>query len=86
MCRSPTIFILTLATLLASCEAGKIMFWMPVGSKSMKITYMPMLEELAKRGHEITVVHPFKMKEPVKGITEIISVDKVDKFLADITR
>ena len=62
------------------------MFWMPVGSKSMKITYMPMLEELAKRGHEITLVHPFKMKEQVEGITEIISLDKVDKFLGDITR
>ena len=46
---------------------------------------MPMLEELAKRGHEITLVHPFKT-ESVEGITEILSSDKIDKFLNDISR
>ena len=84
---SSTLFLLLLSSMLiASCEGGKILFWMPVGSKSMKITYMPMLEELAKRGHEITLVHPFKLKETVKGITEIISSDKVDHFLNDLSR
>ena len=79
-------FILALSSLLmATCEGGKIMFWMPVGSKSMKITYMPMLEELAKRGHEITVVHPHKSKQSAKGIIEILSSDKVDKFLNDLS-
>ena len=87
MCQNLTALLLVLATMLiVSCEGGKILFWMPVGSKSMKITYMPMLEELAKRGHEITLVHPFKMKESVEGITEIISSDKVDKFLNDLSR
>ena len=86
MYQNHTALLLAIATMLiASCEGGKILFWMPVGSKSMRITYMPMLEELAKRGHEITLVHPFKT-ESVEGITEIISSDKVDKFLNDISR
>jgi hypothetical protein len=29
-------------------HAGKIMIWMPIGSKSMKITYIPLAEELGK--------------------------------------
>ena len=47
-------------------EGGKILFWSPFGSKSTKICYMPMLEELARRGHEITVVHPHKSKQATK--------------------
>lgn len=66
-------------------EGGKILFWSPFGSKSTKICYMPMLEELARRGHEITVVHPHKSKQATKGITDILSSDKVDKFLNDLS-
>ena len=78
--------LLSVSMLIVSSEGGKVLFWSPFGTKSTKITYMPMLEELAKRGHEITVVHPSKMKQPVKGITEIMSSDKVDKFLGELSR
>ena len=38
------------ATLLApTCEAGKLLFYMPVVSESMKICFMPLAEELVAR-------------------------------------
>ena len=67
-------------------QGGKVLFWSPFGSKSTKICYMPMLEELARRGHEITIVHPNKAKQSTKGISEILSSDKVDEFLNNISK
>ena len=80
-----TLLLIAFSMLVAYGEGGKILFWSPFGSKSTKICYMPMLEELVKRGHEITVVHPHKSKQSAKGITEILSSDKVDKFLNDLS-
>ena len=50
-----SLLLLALAlTLLASSgEAGKFLFYMAFVSKSMKITFMPIVEELAARGHEV---------------------------------
>ena len=87
MWRNTTLLFLSVSLMLiVSSEGGKVLFWSPFGTKSTKITYMPMLEELVNRGHEITVVHPSKMKQPVKGITEILSTDKIDKFLNELSR
>merc|ERR1712038_1329086 len=43
-------------------NAGKILFWSPFASKSMKICFTPLFDELAKRGHEVTAVIPFNDK------------------------
>ena len=73
MMRALGIRLLVSTFLFSVANGGKIMFWMPIGSESVKITYLPVAEELVKRGHEVTIVHPHPMKEKVKGITEIIS-------------
>ena len=65
----------------APAEAGSIFVWLPAVSKSITITYKPILEALAAKGHQITVVHPFKMLGHVKGITEIQSITFMDSFL-----
>ena len=76
------ITLLVSAYLLSVADGGKIMFWMPIGSASMKITYLPLAEELVKRGHEVTIIHPHPMKEKVKGITEIISTLDFNPMMA----
>ncbi len=43
-------------------KTGRILFYMPLVSKSMKITFMPLAEELASRGHEVVVVMPHEAK------------------------
>jgi len=53
-------FLPVFVALLSSCQAGKLLFYMPLTSKSMKITYMPLAETMAERGHQVTVVMPHK--------------------------
>ena len=71
-----TVFFMTAAILLiyeaqlGSC--GSILLYMPFVSKSMKITFMPIAEEMATRGHEVVVVMPYQTKKPNPKIKEII--------------
>ncbi len=39
---------------------GHIVFFMPICPKSAKITFMPVAEQLVKRGHNVTLVTPYK--------------------------
>ena len=55
---------------LVSC--GSILFYMPFVSKSMKITYMPVAEEMAARGHEVVVLMQHPTKKPNPKLKEII--------------
>ena len=43
----------------------KILFYMPFVAKSVTITFMPLAEELSRRGHDVTVIVPRKSKSPV---------------------
>jgi hypothetical protein len=40
--------LFTVFCLLPFIQAGKILFWCPFASKSIKMTFIPLLEELAK--------------------------------------
>jgi hypothetical protein len=57
-------------------EAGNIFFWMPLGSKSHFIVFQPLLVELAKRNHSLTVVAPMKDKK-------LMAMDNVRYIFAD---
>ena len=46
----------------ASC--GSILFYMPIVTKSIRITFMPVATEMAKRGHEVVVVTQHPDKKP----------------------
>ncbi len=37
-------------------ESGKILFFAPFVSKSIVITYSPILRELAKKGHQVSIL------------------------------
>ena len=47
----PLPFAILVVTITAFAEAGKVLIWLPMVSKSVKITYTPVVEELARRGH-----------------------------------
>ena len=51
--------------------AGRILFFMPVMPKSSTFTFIPLVHELAKRGHKVTVVNPFGTKIQHPNLTEI---------------
>ena len=79
-------FAILVVTMCVFAEGGKVLIWLPIVSKSVKITYTPVVEELARRGHEVYVAHPFKSKEKAKGITEFQSFDNLEEFLQNMSR
>ena len=44
---------------------------MPVVSKSIRITFIPVAEEMAKRGHEVVVITQHPDKKPIPNLKEI---------------
>ncbi len=63
-------------------KTGRILFYMPLVSKSMKITFMPLAEELARRGHEVVIIMPHdgKSKERLLVIKNDSPFDGVFEF------
>ena len=72
--------LLILTTILGWTFSARILVINAVSSKSHKFAVMPILEELAQRGHQITVVSPFKPSKPVKNIQEI-AVKELEDFI-----
>jgi hypothetical protein len=51
---SPNIYLLVFIFLIiGGAEPGKVFLFAPFLSKSVTITYVPLLEELANRGHQV---------------------------------
>ncbi len=57
----------------APAKTGRILFYMPLTSRSMKITFLPLAEALAERGHEVVVLMPHPSKE--RANLKVITVD-----------
>ena len=64
------LILLTTIIKLASC--GSVLFFIPFMSKSVKITFMPLAEKMASKGHEVVVVMPYATKKPNPKVKEII--------------
>jgi len=52
--------------------AKNILFLLPLASKSHKNVFEPLITEMAKRNHQITVVSPYHPAKKVKGIRELV--------------
>nr|AHX56942.1 UDP-glycosyltransferase 211A1 [Strigamia maritima] len=53
-------------------EAYKILYLSPLASQSHKNVFDPVISELGTKGHEVTVVSPYKLAQPVTNVKEII--------------
>ena len=51
----------------------------------MRITYMPVVRELAARGHQVTVVTPYDSKEP-ENVQMIIIESPFEEILNEVGR
>lgn len=73
-----------LVLLLLNCLCFKITFsanilvLYPGSGKSHKIAVMPILEELAERGHQITIVSPYPTTTKFINIQDIVLADSAD--------
>ena len=63
---------------------GKIMFFAPLVSRSMIMTFMPLAETLAKRGHKVTVVIPLQHDT---DLVEVVTIEsRYEEFFSNISR
>ncbi|XP_071743553.1 UDP-glycosyltransferase UGT4 isoform X2 [Lepeophtheirus salmonis] len=79
MTTNPYVIVCTTLMLLWSpgIESKKLMFYYPMMSKSVLMTFVPLAKEMRNRGHEVTIVSPY-----VLGLSNIseISCDKDELF------
>ena len=66
------LLVVLLGTVVKLASCGSVLFYIPFCSKSVKITFMPLAEEMAARGHEVVVVMPYASKTPNPKVKEII--------------
>jgi glucuronosyltransferase len=59
--------------ILRTISSEKILFLSFFASKSHKITYMPLLEELASRGHQVTIVSSQPKTKEILNLREIFT-------------
>jgi len=69
------VFLVLLASVLTGMEAAKIGVMYTGGSKSHLLAVMPIVEELAERGHDITIVSPHKVSTDDSAIRLIHLAD-----------
>ena len=58
------LWLILLSSLLPWTQSANILMYMPMGSRSHWYTWVPLANELAERGHDLTIVSPF----PDKGL------------------
>jgi glucuronosyltransferase len=75
--------LVALCFLFIPCFSERILFLTPVGSKSHKFAFMPIAEELASRGHQVTVVSPYKASKNITNLREI-QLMKVAKLFEEV--
>nr|XP_014286924.1 UDP-glucuronosyltransferase 2B17-like [Halyomorpha halys] len=63
--------LLLLLALAAYAESARMLAFFPMPARSHHFVFRPILEELAKRGHEIVYVTGFQYDKEPKGITQI---------------
>ena len=69
-------FLLLLTqSLVAVIRAERILVLAPICIQSHKISFMPFVEALAERGHQVTVVTPYPPKKKIENVREIVMVD-----------
>ena len=78
-------YAMLLLVLVKMVMAGNFLLWIPMSSKSVKIGVMEVGYELARRGHQVTVVSPFKSKKEVLGVTEIVIESSFDEISEKLT-
>ncbi|XP_072948767.1 uncharacterized protein [Epargyreus clarus] len=74
--QSAWIFLIFLLSLTISCEAYNILYIVPFTSKSHYIMLRPLGLELARKGHNVTVITANKEASPPRNYREVMVVNK----------
>jgi glucuronosyltransferase len=84
MCTSVRCVVISLCLIsvhfVPPATSGRILVLSLFTSKSHKITYMNLMEELASRGHQLTIVSSLKPFKVIPNVTEVYTYD-TDKVM-----
>nr|XP_024216284.1 UDP-glucuronosyltransferase 2A1-like [Halyomorpha halys] len=72
-----------LFSILNFCHGFNILVMMPFPLYSHTKSYLPLFIELAKRGHNVTMVSPYPLKDPVPNFNEVVIEDSMKKMMND---
>lgn len=64
--------VLCLAAIVIGVNGAKILAIFHLPSKSHYILGSTLLKALAKRGHQVTMISPFALEEPVNNYTDLV--------------
>ena len=64
----------TLWLIVSVVECGRVLVAAPLGTKSHQNTFVPMMKELAGRGHHLTLITNYR----VKDLEQISNVDQIE--------
>lgn len=70
--------LLLMTYLSATCMAARILVLSPLGPRSHMHSFMPMVETLAEKGHQLTVVTPYAPKTETPNIRKITMYEMID--------
>ena len=65
---------------LGGADSARILAFTPLPGKSHQAVIVPLLRELATRGHEVTAVTPFAMDKPPSSYKEILIPDRLQQM------
>lgn len=78
------LFLFLVTTLVVEqANTANILVVVFFSTKSHKLTYIPLIEELGKRGHNITMVSPVKAMKEMKNVKELFTLDVEKIFEAN---
>lgn len=72
------ILILTTSVCVPVIKSSNILVFLPSPWKSHTVSFQPLFLELAHRGHNVTVVTKFPIKDPPLNYTQIILNYEID--------
>lgn len=77
--------LLIIPILLGVASAGNFLFYMPFVTKSMMITFMPVAEELGKRGHKVSVVIPAAHDKQLENVEQIVVPNLMEEKMKEMS-
>jgi len=66
-------------------NGGHFLVWLPFASKSVKIGFIDIIEELGEKGHDITIVSGYKSKKALINVKEIYHESNFTEVTEDFT-
>lgn len=81
--------LVLLCLLTTNSEEANILVLLPLPLYSHTHTFLPVFKELARRGHNVTMVSPFPQKESIPNWTEVninatATQQRIGKFKSEV--